>query len=190
MHRLIAEWDRDRQGFYRSPAKAGEKALCVMEQVSDSQTEDNSAETELKGLLKTLFSAQRFAVLATQRDGQPYTNLVAFAAAEDLKHLVFVTPRATRKFANLAVDAQVAMMVDNRQNEASDLHDAMAVTAIGRAEEVSGSEKEALVALYLSKHPFLESFARAPSCAVLKISVEKYDVARKFQNVSELRMMS
>jgi hypothetical protein len=113
---------------------------------------------------------------------------VAFAATEDLKHLLFVTPRATRKFANLAKDARVAMMMDNRHNTASDLHDAVAVMAIGVAEEVAGPEKETLLSLYVSKHPSLEAFAEAPSCALLKISVEKYDIAGKFQNVTELKM--
>jgi nitroimidazol reductase NimA-like FMN-containing flavoprotein (pyridoxamine 5'-phosphate oxidase superfamily) len=135
-----------------------------------------------------LFTTQRFAVIATQKDGQPYTNLVAFAATEELEHLLFVTPRATRKFANLAKDAHVAMMIDNRHNRTSDLYDAMAVMAIGVAEEVVGPEKEAMLRLYISKHPSLEPFAEAPSCALLKISVEKYDIARKFQNVKELKM--
>jgi nitroimidazol reductase NimA-like FMN-containing flavoprotein (pyridoxamine 5'-phosphate oxidase superfamily) len=140
-------------------------------------------------LLKALFSEQRFAVLATQRDGQPYTDLVAFAATEDFRHLLFVTPRATRKFANLVSDPQIAMMIDDRQNKAADLHHAVAVTAIGKAKEVVGHEKETLLALFISKHPLLESFARAPSCALLRASVEKYDIAGRFQNVAELRMM-
>jgi nitroimidazol reductase NimA-like FMN-containing flavoprotein (pyridoxamine 5'-phosphate oxidase superfamily) len=155
---------------------------------SDTQVDEHGTSQGLEGLLAALFATQRFAVLATQKDGQPYTNLVAFAATEDLKHLLFVTPRATRKFANLANDAQVAMMMDNRHNTASDLHDAVAVMAIGVAEEVEGPEKEALLRLYISKHPSLEAFAQAPSCALLKISVEKYDIAGKFQSVTELKM--
>jgi len=160
-----------------------------MQEQSDGQIDEYGKRQGLKGRLRALFSSQRFAVLATQKDGQPHTNLVAFAATEDLRQLLFVTPRATRKFANLADDAQVAIMVDNRQNEASDLHDAVAVTATGAAEEVVGPEKEALLGLYIYKHPFLETFARAPSCALLKISVETYDIAGAFQNVMELKMM-
>ena len=95
----------------------------------------------------------------------------------------------TGPFANLTNDAQVAMMIDNRENKAADLHDAVAVAAMGTAEEVVGPEKEALLKVYISKHPHLEAFARAPSCALLKLSVERYDIARKFQNVMELRMM-
>jgi hypothetical protein len=160
-----------------------------VKETSEGQTEEYGDRQGLISLITGLFNEQRFAVLATQEDGQPYTDLVAFAATEDLRHLLFVTPRASRKFANLVSDPQVAMMIDNRQNKTSDLHHAMAVTAIGKAEEVVGPEKETLLALYISKHPLLEAFAQAPTCALLKTSIEKYDIAGRFQNVAELRMM-
>jgi hypothetical protein len=56
---------------------------------------------QLKKILKELFLSQPLAVLATQFNGQPYGNLVAFAATEDLRGLLFATARGTRKFANI-----------------------------------------------------------------------------------------
>jgi len=50
--------------------------------------------------LAELFRSQNLATLATHNDGQPYASLVAFYAADDLKHIYFVTPKTTRKFAN------------------------------------------------------------------------------------------
>ena len=144
----------------------------------------------LQALLRALFSLERFAVLATQGHGQPYTHLVAFAAEEDLNCLLFVTPRATRKFANLSENPRVAMMIDNRKNEVSDVHDAVAVTAVGMAEEVQGGRRKDLLKRYLSRHPFMETFAKSPSCALVRVSVQKYDIVRKFQNVVELRVFS
>jgi hypothetical protein len=41
---------------------------------------------QLKEFLKDLFPSQRLAVLATQSKEQPYGNLVAFVATDDLKH--------------------------------------------------------------------------------------------------------
>jgi nitroimidazol reductase NimA-like FMN-containing flavoprotein (pyridoxamine 5'-phosphate oxidase superfamily) len=162
--------------------------ICAVDQEPDRKIVDDDKRQDLEVLLNELFATQRYAVLATQNDGQPYTNLVAFAVTEDLRSLLFATPRATRKFANLTNDPQVAMMIDNRENKAADLRDAVAVAAMGTAEEVVDPEKEVLLELYVSKHPHLEAFARAPSCALLKISVERYDIAREFQNVVELRM--
>ena len=138
--------------------------------------------------LKKLFTTQTLAVLSTQNEGQPYASLVAFAASEDLKSLFFATTRATRKYANLSSEPRVAMLVDSRSNEVSDFRWAMAVTATGEAEEVEGQERERVSKIYLSKHPHLDDFISSPSCALLKIRVERYYVATRFQNVIEVHV--
>lgn len=143
---------------------------------------------ELASLVRDLFRSQSIAVLATQRQGQPFTNLVAFAATEDLKHLAFATTRATRKYANLSADSRVAMLVDNRRNQISDFENATAVTAIGKAEEARGEHRDRLLHVYLSKHPHLKGFATSFSCALIKVTVEKYEIVRRFQHVVELSM--
>ena len=63
----------------------------------------------MKEKVRELFETQKLAVLSTQREGQPYTTLVAFAASSDLENLYFATTRATRKYANLSADSRVAM---------------------------------------------------------------------------------
>ena len=138
--------------------------------------------------LKKLFTTQPLAVLSTQNKGQPYASLVAFAASEDLKALFFATTRATRKYANLSSEPRVAMLVDSRSNEVSDFRWAMAVTAMGTAEEMEGPEKEKVLKIYLAKHPHLDDFVSSPSCALLKIRVERYFVATRFQNVIEVHV--
>ena len=144
--------------------------------------------SQLKKFLKDLFSSQRLAVLATQSKRQPYGNLVAFMATDDLKHLLFATTRATRKYANISKNPRVAMVMDNRSNQEADFHQAAAVTATGVVKEVEGSEKEPLLRLYLSKHPYLKDFVSSPTCALLKMNVETYYVVRQFQNVMELHL--
>ncbi|HSB07022.1 MAG TPA: pyridoxamine 5'-phosphate oxidase family protein, partial [Thermodesulfobacteriota bacterium] len=79
---------------------------------------------QLKKFLKDLFFSQRLAVLATQSQGEPYGNLVAFVATNDLKHLLFATTRATRKYANMSENPRVAMVMDNRSNQEADFHQA------------------------------------------------------------------
>jgi nitroimidazol reductase NimA-like FMN-containing flavoprotein (pyridoxamine 5'-phosphate oxidase superfamily) len=138
--------------------------------------------------LEALFTAQPLAVLSTQNEGQPYGSLVAFASSGDLKELYFATTRATRKYANLSSDPRVAILVDSRSNEVSDFRWAMAVTATGKAEEVEGQEKQKVLKIYLAKHAHLEEFVRSPSCALLKIRVERYYVATRFQNVIEVHV--
>jgi nitroimidazol reductase NimA-like FMN-containing flavoprotein (pyridoxamine 5'-phosphate oxidase superfamily) len=138
--------------------------------------------------LDKLFGSQNLAALSTHHDGQPYTSLVAFYAADDLKHIYFVTPKTTRKFANLTADRRVAIMVNSSSNQASDFHQAISVTAVGSAEEVGGSEKKAILKHYLAKHPYLEDFVRAPTCALVGISVKTYYMVKNFQNVTELHL--
>ncbi|MEJ2363570.1 MAG: pyridoxamine 5'-phosphate oxidase family protein [Deltaproteobacteria bacterium] len=162
-----------------------------MDQVKGCGTGTVSAlneELELTEVIRELFSSQRLAVLGTQRGGQPYANLVAFAASNDLKSLYFATARATRKYANIEADARVTMLIDNRSNQNSDFSQAAAVTATGSAKEVVDSKRDEVLAIYLTKHPMLEEFVRSPTCALLRVEVQTYYLVRRFQNVVELRV--
>lgn len=143
---------------------------------------------EIQNRLQHLLDSQKLAVVATQTGGQPYASLVAFVATDDLRHIFFVTARTTRKFSNLTSDSRVAVMVNSSSNEESDFHDAMALTATGIAEEIMDPERQALLELYLSKHPYLEDFARSPSCALIRVTARSYYMVQNFQNVMEFHI--
>lgn len=143
---------------------------------------------ELKQRLIGLFSSQRLAVLATQDGGQPYASLIAIAASHDLKELFFATPRATRKFAYLHANPKVALLIDNRSNEDEDIHRAIAATVLGTAAEVDQEERQEVLNHYLSRHPHLEEFARSPSTALVRVTVQSYYVVSRFQEVMELHV--
>ncbi len=141
----------------------------------------------LSGLIKRLLDSQRFAVLATQFEGQPYSNLVALAEADNLRSLLFVTSRDTRKYSNTLASKKVAVLVDSRTNQALDLNNAVAVTALGTIEEVGTDNKEYLSGVYLSKHPQLKDFLYKPSNALMRVSVTDYIVAT-FESVRHLHI--
>jgi nitroimidazol reductase NimA-like FMN-containing flavoprotein (pyridoxamine 5'-phosphate oxidase superfamily) len=145
---------------------------------------------ELLAVIRNLVESQKLAVLATQNHGQPYSNLIAFAATTDLKYLLFATTRATRKYANLMADPRVAMLVDNRKNDVSDFAEAAALTALGKAWELHGVERQRFLEVYLEKHSHLQEFVAAPTCAFLRIKVDKYIVVRRFQEVREIQIPS
>lgn len=142
--------------------------------------------SQMKNLLKELFASQKLAVLATYGDGQPYINLVAFAATDDLRHLLFTTNRNTRKYRNLKENPQVAVLIDNRANNLSDFHRATAVTAIGKARESIGGARKRLGETYLAKHPQLEEFAGSPENALFAVKIEDYVIAT-FKKVMTLK---
>ena len=143
---------------------------------------------QIREILLELFSSQKLAVLGTHQGGQPYGNLVAFAATPDLKNLFFATTRATRKFANLRADSRVSMGLDNRSNRVADFRKAVAATALGRAEETKGEERKKFIKIYLAKHPHLKEFVTSPTCALVRIRVEVYYLVWRFQNVFEWRV--
>ena len=144
---------------------------------------------EIQKHLRDLFDSQNLAVLATHDKKQPYASLVAFVATEDLKHIYFVTPKSTRKFGNLAADGRVAVLINSSTNQSSDSHQAISVTAVGDAEEFTGPEREQLLRHYLAKHPYLEEFAKSPTCALVQVTARSYYLVRNFQQVLEFHLI-
>lgn len=136
--------------------------------------------------VRTLLASQRFAVLSTQEKDHPYMNLVAFAETGDLRTILLATSRATRKYGNISAKSGVALLVDNRSNEVADIREAMAVTIIGTACEVSEDLRQRLYSVYLEKQPHMEEFLSSPTTALIKVDVESYIVVSRFQNVTIL----
>ncbi|WP_319404506.1 pyridoxamine 5'-phosphate oxidase family protein [uncultured Desulfosarcina sp.] len=135
-----------------------------------------------------LIRGQQLGVLSTAGEKGPYASLVAFSISDDDRRLFFVTPRTTRKFANITADARVALLVNNSINRPEDFHQAAAVTAVGRALTIVPPELESVRDHYLAKHPYLKEFAYSPSCAFVAIRVERYILVERFQNVTEYRI--
>ena len=142
---------------------------------------------ESMDLVRHLLASEQLAVLSTQYGGQPYSNLIAFAYTDNMKCLIFVTSRNTRKYGNVLADKRVAVLVDSRRHDISDFKGAMAITALGAAEEATGSERNQLLQVYLAKHPHLEDFVNNQSNALIKISISDYIIAR-FDSVRTLHI--
>lgn len=129
---------------------------------------------------------QRLCALSTDNRGQPYLSLVAFASSDDLRFVLFATSRQTRKYTYLSAQSRVALLIDNRSNQQADFHNAAAVTVLGDAQELSGDERDRMAKVYVDKHPQLLDFVSSPTCALLKITVERYCLVTQFQNVIEI----
>jgi len=138
-------------------------------------------------ILRELLAEQLLGVLGTHHEGEPYTSLVGFVATDDLRSLLFATGRQTRKAANLAADRRASMLVDSRTNSPTDFTEASAATAVGVVEEIGPEERPEMERVFLAKYPYLESFVRSPSCAMLRLRVSVYMVVTRFQHVIELR---
>jgi nitroimidazol reductase NimA-like FMN-containing flavoprotein (pyridoxamine 5'-phosphate oxidase superfamily) len=144
--------------------------------------------TSTRKAVQSLLHHQQLGVLSTVDNDMPYANLVAFATSDDDRYLYFVTPRATRKFANLSANANVALLVDNSSNHRDDFQQAAAVTAVGKATSVSAPVLAEAQKLYIAKHPHLEDFVHSSDCEMICIRVMRYILVERFQNVTEYRI--
>jgi uncharacterized pyridoxamine 5'-phosphate oxidase family protein len=132
--------------------------------------------TQAEQLLEKVLNTQYFAVLNTLGEGLPYSNLVSFAVTENLRALVFVTKRNTRKYRNIQENKNISLLIDNRTNQPSDVSQAIAITAIGTAgEEIEN--KSSLQAIFLARHPQLKQFVDDPNNAIMLMIVSEYIIA-------------
>jgi len=136
----------------------------------------------------SVLQGQNLAVLATKGEGYPYTSLVGFAASPDFRTLVFATMRQTRKYANIRGNSKISMLIASSTNTADDFKDAASITVLGEAGDAEEGEREELERTYLAKFPYLEDFIKDPSCALVKVSVEKLIVVTRFQEVREIEV--
>ena len=146
-----------------------------------------STPSETKELLKQIVGAQRFAVLTTLSNQQPYSNLVAFAVSDDLRQIVFATNRNTQKYRNILLYDRIALLIDTRSNNLPDFIKALAITALGVADELTGDERDKLVQSYLNKHPSLGEFLQRPDVAIIRVLVTDYIIAR-FDSAERIRI--
>ena len=143
----------------------------------------NDIKRETLTQIKTLFDSQKFAVLSTQKDDQPYASLVAFATATGLDQLLFLTPKTTRKYDNLTSNSKVALLINNQKNQSEDIYNAISVTATGTAVTVEDQQKEDLLEIFTNQHPRLKTFSTEPSTALVCVRVDTFFVVSEFQNV-------
>lgn len=128
---------------------------------------------------------ERFAVLATDNEGHPYTSLIAFAVTPDLKQVVFATPKATRKYRNIVKGKHVALLLDNRAREKKDVMSAEAITIVGLACPLrKGARRDEMAALFLEKHPDLTVFVDSPTTALICVDILECVHVGRFQTVT------
>jgi len=150
-----------------------------------------SKQTDIQACVEQALAARSFAVLATERDGQPHSSMVAITPLNGFRELIFATYRNTRKFRNLSANDKVAVFIDGRETQRSGtgLHDGVVLTGLGHAHAFSAAEKEAGYSVHLARHPDLESFLNSPDCALIRVSVDAWQVVGAIDDVKWWRLM-
>jgi heme iron utilization protein len=135
--------------------------------------------------LKSLDKTQLHAVLATDADAQPYTSLIAYAMTPDMKGVLFVTPKNTRKYKNIMKNSRVSLLIDTRSNTKKDYMGAEAVTILGNAISVrKGKKRSGLADIFLKKHHGLREIINSPETAFILVEINACMHVTRFQSVS------
>ena len=126
--------------------------------------------------IEDVLKHNKFAVLATEGDGQPHTSLIAITPFESFRQLIFATYRNTLKYRNLVNNSKVAVLIESRNVNMRGLQKSIVLTIIGHAEEISIAENEAIYKAHLKWHPELESFMLSPDCTLILVIAQSYQV--------------
>ena len=126
--------------------------------------------------IEDVLKLNKFAVLATEGDGQPHASLIAITPIGDFRQLIFATYRNTRKYRNLVHNSKVAVLIESREINMKDLQKSIVLTIIGHTEEISIAENEAAFQEHLKRHPEMESFMRSSDCALILVIAQSYQV--------------
>lgn len=135
-------------------------------------------------IIRLLLESQTTGVLATERDRRPYVNLVAYSFDPDLGRIYFVTPCTAAKYGNLSMNPNCSLLVDSRTNDPVDFSSAAALSAIGRAVEMTGEEKSARMRAHADRLPGLAAFIDSPATALFRIEVESYILVNGLTDIS------
>lgn len=150
--------------------------------VTNGNTED--AMTRVEAEIRELCLEQPFAVLATQGEGQPYTNLISFAISDNLNQLVFSTPAQTRKYDLIRKNKEVSLMIDNRDQQPESINLIRAITITGTARILEDArEIEHWSDLLVKRHIYLERFVKSPSSSLILVDIIRFFYVRRFQEV-------
>ena len=130
----------------------------------------------MKDYIEVALQSSRFAVLATESNGQPHTSLIAITPFGNFRQLIFATYRNTLKYRNLAHNSKVAVLIESGDVNMKGLKESVVLTIIGYTEEISKEENEAAYQAHLKRHPEMESFMLSSDCALILVIAQAYQV--------------
>jgi heme iron utilization protein len=137
----------------------------------------------VKTYIEDIFKISRFAVLATEADGQPHASLIAVTPIEGFRKLIFATYRNTRKYNNLVHNGKVAVLIESIDINRAGPNKSFVLTAFGHVEEIELQDKNMVFNAHLERHPELLDFLQSKDCVLVQIKVDTYQVVRGIEDV-------
>jgi uncharacterized pyridoxamine 5'-phosphate oxidase family protein len=140
-------------------------------------------QSAIKEYIEDLLQVSRFAVLATEGDGQPHTSLIAITPFGNSRQLIFATYRNTLKYRNLAKNSKVAVLIESSYVNMNGHKESTVLTIIGHTHEISLEENAAACQAHMKRHPEMESFMLSSDCAILEVIAQSYQVVNGIEDI-------
>jgi general stress protein 26 len=133
-------------------------------------------QSTIREYIEEVLKSNQFAVLATERDGQPHMSLIAITPFGNFRQLIFATYRNTRKYRNLEYNSKVAVLIECGDVNMKSLSKTVVLTITGHTKEISMADNEAAYQAHLKKHPEMESFMLSSDCALIMVIAQSYQI--------------
>lgn len=110
-------------------------------------------------------------VLATSALDVPHASLMAYVAEEDLSSLYMATPSTTRKWANLCVNPNMSVLMDDREQHSPRSRSTAHALTLGGKHVPVGDAANAyrITSLLTAKHPHLASILSKPGIEIIRL---------------------
>jgi nitroimidazol reductase NimA-like FMN-containing flavoprotein (pyridoxamine 5'-phosphate oxidase superfamily) len=138
--------------------------------------------------IQHVLDVSRFAVMATQQEGQPHASLMAFTPMNGIRYLIIATYRTTLKYSNLSKDGRVAVLINNYIATGPSKYRDLVITAHGIATEIADQDHDIVKQAYLTRHPDFDDFLASPDCTLLRVVVSAYEVVGSTEDVQWYRL--
>ncbi len=139
--------------------------------------------SEIQNTIRSVLERNRYAVLATQLNGQPHASLMAFTPLEGLRYLAFATYRETIKYESIREDPRVAILIEDKEANAKHPDRRLVLTAAGEAIKTPEEDRQAHILTHLARHPDLERFLSSPDCEFIRVAIHAYQVVGNIDDV-------
>lgn len=136
--------------------------------------------------LSQLLKQTRCAVLGTVNGVDPNVSLVRTLMSEDCCSVYFLTPRDSDKYKALQVQPRTALLFTDLNETTNGLNSASAVTAYGKAEEITGTARTRASDMLIANDPDLKVFIETVDSACMQVQINRYRYVQNLTNVIDL----
>jgi uncharacterized pyridoxamine 5'-phosphate oxidase family protein len=137
----------------------------------------------IKEYIMDALQTSRFAVLATEGNGQPHMSLIAITPFGNFRQIIFATYRDTLKYRNISNNNKVAVLIESGVINVKGSKQSVVLTIIGHTEEINIAGNEAAYQEHLKRHPEMESFMLSSDCALFMVIAQSYQVVNGIDDI-------